>query len=238
MRELKVGDRVRVRSDRGDKWNEDGAMDTYFGTEQVIKEIEGGFVKLENCRFSYLNYEWLFDKEDLTLIEKPMTLEEAIEHSIDKSKSAECEECRKEHKQLYNWLSDYKRLLGNTDKPCNYIAQFMRDNELEIGERFKIEFNPLLHSFNEEYELLDDLEFTQTRRLFRLLVGELELIKLIKLERMDWDTVKGENVEVSDDAKNWYEKKFVLKYQDKFFCENPYDGQLYGWKYARLIKED
>lgn len=42
-----------------------------------------------------------------------MTLDEAIEHCIDKSQG--CSECAKEHQQLAEWLSDYKRIRKEID---------------------------------------------------------------------------------------------------------------------------
>lgn len=41
-----------------------------------------------------------------------MTLDEAIEHSLEKSKTL-CGECAEEHKQLAVWLTDLKYLMKN-----------------------------------------------------------------------------------------------------------------------------
>ena len=41
-----------------------------------------------------------------------MTLEEAIIHCIEKSENCKTE-CQKEHKQLAEWLKDYKRIKDN-----------------------------------------------------------------------------------------------------------------------------
>lgn len=40
-----------------------------------------------------------------------MTLEEAIKHCDEISKSEICEECKKQHEQLKTWLVEYKTLL-------------------------------------------------------------------------------------------------------------------------------
>lgn len=40
-----------------------------------------------------------------------MTLDEAIDHCYEKSNDKTiCEECRLDHKQLYNWLTELKKL--------------------------------------------------------------------------------------------------------------------------------
>lgn len=40
---------------------------------------------------------------------KKMTLDEAIEHALEKSKDNNlCEECKDNHEQLYLWLSELK----------------------------------------------------------------------------------------------------------------------------------
>lgn len=40
-----------------------------------------------------------------------MTLDEAIEHALEKSIEGDCPACCDEHYQLYLWLSDYRELL-------------------------------------------------------------------------------------------------------------------------------
>lgn len=49
-----------------------------------------------------------------------LTLEEAIEHceevAAGMTKQGECQECANDHKQLAEWLQDYRRLLGQ--EPC------------------------------------------------------------------------------------------------------------------------
>ena len=43
-----------------------------------------------------------------------MTLDEAIEHALEKSQDNNlCEECRDNHKQLYIWLSELKECKEN-----------------------------------------------------------------------------------------------------------------------------
>jgi hypothetical protein len=39
-----------------------------------------------------------------------MTLNEAIEHAKEVSIQAECEDCRNQHLQLYEWLTELKEL--------------------------------------------------------------------------------------------------------------------------------
>jgi hypothetical protein len=39
-----------------------------------------------------------------------MTLDEAIEHAKEVSIQAECDECKKQHFQLYEWLKELKTL--------------------------------------------------------------------------------------------------------------------------------
>lgn len=47
-----------------------------------------------------------------------MTLDEAIDHSLDAAASiTKCTECREEHRLLAVWLQDLKRLAGN-NKQC------------------------------------------------------------------------------------------------------------------------
>ena len=40
---------------------------------------------------------------------KPMTLDEAIEHALERSHQ-DCSECAREHRQLAEWLSELKEL--------------------------------------------------------------------------------------------------------------------------------
>lgn len=40
-----------------------------------------------------------------------MTLDEAIEHALFVAETNSCPECAEEHRQLAEWLIDYRRLL-------------------------------------------------------------------------------------------------------------------------------
>lgn len=45
----------------------------------------------------------------MIMMNKKMTLDEAIEHALEKSKDNNlCEECKDNHKQLYLWLLELK----------------------------------------------------------------------------------------------------------------------------------
>lgn len=46
-----------------------------------------------------------------------MTLDEAIKHAEDVAKTNTCKECAEEHRQLAEWLKDYKRFLEQ--QPCD-----------------------------------------------------------------------------------------------------------------------
>ena len=90
-----------------------------------------------------------------------MTLDEAIQHckevAIEYEAKGECYECGKEHRQLAEWLEDYKQLKETTRWiPCserlpdvdgNYIV--MRANAVEILE-YSAEME--LFGFTEEYK--------------------------------------------------------------------------------------
>lgn len=72
-----------------------------------------------------------------------MTLDEAIEHALDKSKNPDsCDECREDHKQLAKWLQALKRAeellnesygwfgaLTGDGKPLGLIGKLMGDIE-------------------------------------------------------------------------------------------------------------
>ena len=62
-----------------------------------------------------------------------MTLEEAIIHCIEKSENCKTE-CQKEHKQLAEWLKDYKRIKDNENiKLEDYLSKLKYfDDEFEV----------------------------------------------------------------------------------------------------------
>ena len=62
-----------------------------------------------------------------------MTLEEAIIHCIEKSENCKTE-CQKEHKQLAEWLKDYKRIKDNENiKLEDYLSKLKYfDDEFEL----------------------------------------------------------------------------------------------------------
>ena len=62
-----------------------------------------------------------------------MTLEEAIIHCIEKSENCKTE-CQKEHKQLAEWLKDYKRIKDNENiKLEEYLSKLKYfDDEFEV----------------------------------------------------------------------------------------------------------
>ena len=62
-----------------------------------------------------------------------MTLEEAIIHCIEKSKNCKTE-CQKEHKQLAEWLKDYKRIKDNENIQLEeYLSKLKYfDDEFEV----------------------------------------------------------------------------------------------------------
>ena len=62
-----------------------------------------------------------------------MTLEEAIIHCIEKSENCKTE-CQKEHKQLAEWLKDYKRIKDNENiKFEKYLSKLTYlDDEFEV----------------------------------------------------------------------------------------------------------
>ena len=62
-----------------------------------------------------------------------MTLEEAIIHCIEKSENCKTE-CQKEHKQLAEWLKNYKRIKDNENiKLEEYLSKLKYfDDEFEV----------------------------------------------------------------------------------------------------------
>lgn len=62
-----------------------------------------------------------------------MTLEEAIIHCIEKSENCKTE-CQKEHKQLAEWLKDYKRIKDNENIQLEeYLSKLKYfDDEFEV----------------------------------------------------------------------------------------------------------
>lgn len=155
-RELKVGDRVRVRGDRGKRWANSGNMDEYCDTEQTIRRItDDGQYELNNCTaYKYESGYWVFDEEDLTPIEDEET------------------------------------------KPKNYIAKFMKDNGLEIGEEFGIDGKNERYHFGSDYILCSSLEFECPNKLQCLLAGELKPIKLEP--QVDRDSMAGKYARLID----------------------------------------
>ncbi len=68
VHELKEGDKVRVRKDRGKIWNSYGEMDKYCGTIQTIhKNVFDEVYELEGCTDRDEEDYWWFDKDDLEL---------------------------------------------------------------------------------------------------------------------------------------------------------------------------
>lgn len=76
MHKFKVGEKVIVksRSKRPLRWNNEGKMDHYMGTVQVIESLEeledGTRVTLYGCR-SPLEFDWIFRTEDLLPVPEP-----------------------------------------------------------------------------------------------------------------------------------------------------------------------
>jgi hypothetical protein len=69
------------------------------GTSGDIKDLDARVTALEE------------ERDDAGIVRKPMTLDEAIEHALQVSQTSRCKGCRDEHRQLAEWLTDYKRLL-------------------------------------------------------------------------------------------------------------------------------
>ena len=55
-------------------------------------------------------------------------------HNCDECEVVKCRECAKEHRQLAEWLKDYKRLLGSIDAIKSEIAEYLQ------AERFGSEY--------------------------------------------------------------------------------------------------
>lgn len=62
-----------------------------------------------------------------------MTLDEAIQHckevAIEYEAKGECYECGKEHRQLAEWLEDYKQLKAHFDSLPDYIPVWVSRDE-------------------------------------------------------------------------------------------------------------
>lgn len=74
---LKVGDRVRIKSERGDHWNADGKMDKWMGQEATINEIQGGIIHIKEDAREYFGGKldgWFWREEDFELLDEEETL--------------------------------------------------------------------------------------------------------------------------------------------------------------------
>lgn len=75
-----------------------------------------------------------------------MTLEEAIIHCIEKSENCKTECQKEEHKQLAEWLKDYKRIKDNENINLEeYLSKLKYfDNKFEVCR--------IKNAFRAEYE--------------------------------------------------------------------------------------
>ncbi len=72
---IEVGDIVRVRNNRGSGWNEDGLMDKYCNTLQVVRSTNSSWdITLEGCTkprdLGEDDRYWAFSAQDLTIVGK------------------------------------------------------------------------------------------------------------------------------------------------------------------------
>ena len=95
-------------------------------------------------------------KEELAPKDSPvgctMTLEQAIIHSIERSKS-DCSNCAKEHKQLGNWLMELQQLRCKSKSEPNRTDEF---NAALTGDQTYFSNNKLGIPFTEQAATLED----------------------------------------------------------------------------------
>lgn len=65
MSKFNVGDKVRIRSDRGDGWNFDGKMDKWCGKVMTIREIIGCFYSMEEDTLEHNGMGWRWSDDDI-----------------------------------------------------------------------------------------------------------------------------------------------------------------------------
>lgn len=107
-----------------------------------------------------------------------MTLNEAIRHCEEVAKeqenkfstsgeflgdNADCQKCAAEHRQLAEWLKDYKRLLEQ--EPCGKCIEFKRYAK-EMG--FEIEYEPTLDKVRAEIEEIETYDGIYVDRAYVL----------------------------------------------------------------------
>lgn len=164
--------------------------------------------------------EWL-EQEYKPLREENEKLRQEYKSDFAKYVKEKEKECEPSEEEVY--------------KPINYIEQFMKNNDLEVGVEFGIIGYGMVYKFTPEYKLITYNGLSVDSKLNRLLSGTL---KLSKMEQpIDWDIMAGIEIEISNDGEQWYERKFICKLREYFMCENNLDEAPTAWKYARLIRE-
>lgn len=64
MSKFNVGDKVRIRSTRGDGWNSEGEMDKWCGKVMTIREIIGCFYSMEEDKLEHNGMGWCWSEDD------------------------------------------------------------------------------------------------------------------------------------------------------------------------------
>ncbi len=124
----------------------------------------------------------------------------------------------------------------------NYIAEFMHDNDLNIGEEFEIEGIKERYHFSSDYILCSSLEFEVPNKFQCLLAGELKIKKLPKQEYVEVtnDVPRFTEIEVRNhDDEKWEKADFIVKSnRDTSFVYYAINAEeRYGWfKQARMLK--
>ena len=70
---LKVGDRVRIKNERGKHWNDKGRMDIWMGKEVTINEINGEIIHIKEDAGEFMHGElegWSWRVEDFEPVDR------------------------------------------------------------------------------------------------------------------------------------------------------------------------
>lgn len=71
MSKFKVGDRVKIRPNRGTGWNFEGSMDKYCGEIVTVSKIMGRVFEILEDDGQWVNGKWWFDIDDAELATAP-----------------------------------------------------------------------------------------------------------------------------------------------------------------------
>lgn len=124
----------------------------------------------------------------------------------------------------------------------NYIAEFMKENDIKVGEEFEIEGIDGTYHFDSDYILCSSLEFKVPNKFHCILSGVRKIEKSPKQEYVEVDNSvpRFTEIEVRDfSGTEWERAYFIFKSEDElysYYATNCDNGNLNCFRQARMLK--